>query len=35
MRALHHNFVVNAPMIMKFRTDVKPDVFYAMVTKNW
>ena len=28
----HHNFVVIAPMIMKFDTDVKLDVFYTMVT---
>ena len=31
---LHHNFVVIAPMIMKFDTGVKLDVFYTMVTKN-
>ena len=31
----HHNFVVIAPMIMKFGTGVKLDVFYTMVTKNW
>ena len=30
----HHNFVVIAPMIMKFGTDVKLDVFYTMVAKN-
>ena len=30
----HHNFVVIAPMIMKFGTDVKLDVFYTIVTKN-
>ena len=30
----HHNFVVIAPMIMKFGTYVKLDVFYTMVTKN-
>ena len=30
----HHNFVVIAPMIMKFGTGVKLDVFYTMVTKN-
>ena len=30
----HHNFVVVAPMIMKFGTGVKLDVFYRMVTKN-
>ena len=31
MRAPHHNFVVIAPMIMKF--SIKLDVFYTMVTK--
>ena len=31
MRAPHHNFVVIAPMIMKFGTGVKLDVFYTMV----
>ena len=31
----HHNFVVIAPMIMKFGTGVKLDVFYTMVTKNF
>ena len=30
----HHNFVVVAPMIMKFDTGVKLDVFYTMVAKN-
>ena len=30
----HHNFVVIAPMIIKFGTGVKLDVFYTMVTKN-
>ena len=30
----HHNFVVVAPMIMKFGTGIKLDVFYIMVTKN-
>ena len=30
----HHNFVVIAPMIMKFGRGVKLDVFYTMVTKN-
>ena len=34
MRAPHHNFVVIAPMIMKFCTGVKLDVFYTMVTKH-
>ena len=28
------NFVVIAPMIMKFDTGIKLDVFYTMVTKN-
>ena len=27
----HHNFVVIAPMIMKFVTGVKLDVFYTIV----
>ena len=30
----HHNFVVIAPMIMKFGTGVKLDVFYTMGNKN-
>ena len=30
----HDNFVVIAPMIMKFGTGVKLDVFYTMVTKR-
>ena len=30
----HHNFVVIAPMIMKFGIIVKLDVFYTMVTKK-
>ena len=34
LRAPHHNFVVIAPMIMKFGTGVKLDVFYTMVAKN-
>ena len=34
MKAPHHDFVVIAPMIMKFGTGVKLDVFYTMVTKN-
>ena len=33
MRAPHHNFVVIVPMIMKFGTGVKLDVFYTMVAK--
>ena len=28
-----HNFVVIAPMIMKFGTGIKLNVFYTMVTK--
>ena len=35
MRAPHHNFVVIAPMIMTFGTDVKLDLFYTMVTKKF
>ena len=31
----NHNFVVIAPMIMKFGTGVKLDVFYTMVTKTF
>ena len=34
MKALHHNFVVIAPMIMKFGTGVKLDAFYTTVQKN-
>ena len=30
----HHNFVVIAPMIIKFGTGIKLDVFYTMVTKK-
>ena len=31
----HHNFVVMAPMIMKFGTGIKLDVFYTMVSKTF
>ena len=31
----HHNFVVIAPMIMKFGTGIKLDVLYTMVTKYY
>ena len=31
----HHNFVVIVPMIMKFGTGIKLDVFYTMVTKKF
>ena len=31
----HHNFVVIAPMIMKFGTGVKHEVFYRMVAKTF
>ena len=31
----NHNFVVIAPMIMKFGTGIKLDVFYTMVTKQF
>ena len=34
MRALNHNFVVVAPMVMKFGTGVKLDIFYTMVRTN-
>ena len=34
MRPPYHNFVVIAPMIMKFGTGIKLDVFYTMVTKS-
>ena len=33
MRVPHHNFVVVAPMIMKFGTGAKLDVFYTLVAK--
>ena len=33
--APHHNFVVIAPMIMKFDTGVKLDELYAKVTKQF
>ena len=33
--APHHNFVVMAPMIMKFGTGIKLDEFYTMVTKKF
>ena len=35
MRAPHHNFAVIAPMIMKFGTGVKLEVFYTMVKKEF
>ena len=31
----HHNFVVIAPMIMKFGTGIKLDVFYTMAAKTF
>ena len=34
MRVPHRNFVVIAPMIMKFDTGVKLDVFHTIMTKN-
>ena len=34
MTAPHHNFVVIAPMIMKFSTVIKLDIFYTMVIKS-
>ena len=35
MRAPHHNFVVITPIIMKFGTIIKLDVFYTLVTKTF
>ena len=31
----NHNFVVIVPMVMKFGTGIKIDVFYTMVTKKF
>ena len=31
----HHNFVVIAPMMMKFGTGIKLDVFYIVVIKKF
>ena len=31
----HHNFLVIAPMIMKFGTGVRLDVFYTMVAEKF
>ena len=31
----HHNFVVISPMIMKFGTAMKLDIFYTMVPKKY
>ena len=31
----HYNFVVIVPMIMKFGTGIKLDVFYTVVTKTF
>ena len=31
----HHDFVVIAPMIMKFGTSIKLDVFYTIVAKKF
>ena len=33
MMVPHHNFVVIAPIVMKFGTGIKLDVFYTMVKK--
>ena len=33
MRTSHHNFVVIAPMTLKFGTGIKLDVFYTTVIK--
>ena len=34
MMAVHHNFNVIPPMIMKFGTGMKLEVFYTMGAKN-
>ena len=34
-RGPHHNFVVIAPMTIKFGTDIKLSVFYTVVTKKF
>ena len=34
MRVPHHNFLVVTPMIMKFGTGIKLDVFYTIVAKS-
>ena len=35
MRVPHHNFVVIAPMIIKFDTGIQFDVFYTIVIKKF
>ena len=35
IRAPHQNFVVIAPMVIRFGTGVKLDVLYIMVTKQF
>ena len=35
MRALHHNLVVIAPMIMKFGIGMKVDIIYTMATEKF
>ena len=35
MRPPHHNFVVIAPIVMKFGTCVKLDAFYTMVANKF
>ena len=35
MKAPHHNFAVIPPMMMKFGTGIKLDIFYTMVTKKF
>ena len=35
MMVPHHNFVVIAPIVMKFGTGIKLNIFYTTVTKNW
>ena len=35
MASTHHNFVVIAPMIIKFSTVMQLDVFYTVLTKTF
>ena len=35
MASPHHNFVVIAPMIIKFGIGMKLDVFYTVLTKKF
>ena len=35
LRVNHHNFVVNTPMVMKFCTGIKLDVFYTTIAETF